>query len=102
MTTVTISLPETLKAFIDEQLATKGYGNVGEYFRSLLREARAASPYLMLTAECQCSRLSVALVSHPRGSPQRLSALQSRLTLRTSLARLPQPVERPVLTPYAR
>jgi antitoxin ParD1/3/4 len=40
MTTVTISLPESLKAFIDEQLATKGYGNVSEYFRSLLRDAQ--------------------------------------------------------------
>ena len=40
MPTVTISLPETLKTFIDEQLATKGYGNVSEYFRSLLREAQ--------------------------------------------------------------
>lgn len=41
MTTVTISLPDSLKAFIDTQLATKGYGNVSEYFRSLLREAQA-------------------------------------------------------------
>lgn len=40
MTTVTISLPDTLKTFIDEQVATKGYGNVSEYFRSLLREAQ--------------------------------------------------------------
>lgn len=40
MTTVTISLPESLRVFIDEQLATKGYGNVSEYFRSLLREAQ--------------------------------------------------------------
>jgi len=40
MTTVTISLPESLRAFIDEQLATKGYGNVSEYFRSLLRDAQ--------------------------------------------------------------
>lgn len=40
MTTVTISLPESLRTFIDEQLATKGYGNVSEYFRSLLREAK--------------------------------------------------------------
>src|ERR1700736_4803358 len=40
MTTVTISLPETLKTCIDEQLATKGYGNVSEYFRSLLRDAQ--------------------------------------------------------------
>ena len=41
MTTVTISLPDSLKTFIDSQLATKGYGNVSEYFRSLLREAQA-------------------------------------------------------------
>jgi antitoxin ParD1/3/4 len=40
MTTVTISLPESLKTFIDEQLATKGYGNVSEYLRSLLRAAQ--------------------------------------------------------------
>jgi antitoxin ParD1/3/4 len=40
MTTVTISLPESLKAFIDHQMATKGYGNVSEYFRSLLRDAQ--------------------------------------------------------------
>ena len=40
LTTVTISLPESLTAFIDQQLATKGYGNVSEYFRSLLREAQ--------------------------------------------------------------
>lgn len=30
MTTVTISLPESLKMFIEEQIATKGYGNVSE------------------------------------------------------------------------
>lgn len=40
MTTVTISVPESLKTFIKEQIATKGYGNVSEYFRTLLREAQ--------------------------------------------------------------
>jgi antitoxin ParD1/3/4 len=40
MTTITISLPESLKSFIDEQLATKGYGNVSEYLRTLLRDAQ--------------------------------------------------------------
>ncbi|MDQ6700229.1 MAG: ribbon-helix-helix domain-containing protein [Acidobacteriota bacterium] len=40
MTTVTISLPESLKAFVDHQLANRGYGNVSEYFRTLLREAQ--------------------------------------------------------------
>jgi antitoxin ParD1/3/4 len=41
MTTVTISLPESLKEFIDAEVQTKGYGNVSEYVRGLLREAQA-------------------------------------------------------------
>jgi antitoxin ParD1/3/4 len=40
MTTVTISLPESLRDFIAAQVKTKGYGNVSEYFRGLLREAQ--------------------------------------------------------------
>jgi antitoxin ParD1/3/4 len=40
VTTVTISLPDSLKEFVDAQVANKGYGNVSEYFRSLLREAQ--------------------------------------------------------------
>lgn len=46
MTTLTISLPASLKTFIDSQLATKGFGNVSEYVRSLLREA-LTSPGLL-------------------------------------------------------
>ena len=41
MTTVTISLPESLKEFVEDQVRTKGYGNVSEYFRGLLRQAQA-------------------------------------------------------------
>jgi antitoxin ParD1/3/4 len=40
MTTVTISLPESLKQFVDAQVASKGYDDVSEYFHSLLREAQ--------------------------------------------------------------
>jgi antitoxin ParD1/3/4 len=40
MTTITISLPDSLKTFVETQLATKGYGNMSEYFRGLLREAQ--------------------------------------------------------------
>jgi antitoxin ParD1/3/4 len=40
MTTLIISLPECLKRFVDAQVASKGYGDVSEYFRSLLREAQ--------------------------------------------------------------
>jgi antitoxin ParD1/3/4 len=50
MTTLTISLPESLKAFIDSQIATKGYGNVSEYVRSLLREAQAKEAEARLEA----------------------------------------------------
>ncbi|QND47783.1 type II toxin-antitoxin system ParD family antitoxin [Rhizobium lusitanum] len=41
MATVTISLPDNLKAFMEGQIANKGFGNVSEYVRSLLREAQA-------------------------------------------------------------
>ena len=41
MTTVTISMPESLKQFLDHEVETKGYGNVSEYVRTLLREAQA-------------------------------------------------------------
>ena len=41
MTTVTMSLPDSLKAFIDIQFATKDYGKGSDYFRSLLRESQA-------------------------------------------------------------
>jgi antitoxin ParD1/3/4 len=40
MTTLTISLPESLKEFIEREVQTKGYGNVSEYVRGLLREAQ--------------------------------------------------------------
>jgi antitoxin ParD1/3/4 len=40
MTTLTISLPDSLKEFIDGEVQTKGYGNVSEYVRGLLRDAQ--------------------------------------------------------------
>ena len=40
MPTVTISLPDSLKDFLDREVSTKGYGNFSEYFRTLLRDAQ--------------------------------------------------------------
>ncbi len=40
MPNVTISIPEPLKEFVDQQMASRGFGNVSEYFRTLLREAQ--------------------------------------------------------------
>jgi antitoxin ParD1/3/4 len=50
MTSVTISLPAMWKTFIDEQIAAKGYGNVSEYFRALLRDAREREEEARLAA----------------------------------------------------
>lgn len=41
MTTLTISLPDSLKEFVDAEVRTKGFGNTSEYVRGLLREAQA-------------------------------------------------------------
>jgi antitoxin ParD1/3/4 len=50
MTTVTISLPESLKEFIEVEVHTKGYGNVSEYVRGLLRAEQAKRADTVLEA----------------------------------------------------
>ncbi|MBK6999065.1 MAG: type II toxin-antitoxin system ParD family antitoxin [Rhodoferax sp.] len=37
MSTMNISLPDTLKSFVDEQVAQRGYGTSSEYVRDLIR-----------------------------------------------------------------
>lgn len=37
MSTMNISLPESLKAFVDDQVARRGYGTSSEYVRELIR-----------------------------------------------------------------
>jgi antitoxin ParD1/3/4 len=38
MSTVNISLPETLKSFVDQQVAARGFGTSSEYVRELIRK----------------------------------------------------------------
>ncbi len=38
MTTMNISLPEALKSFVDEQVASRGFGTSSEYLRELIRK----------------------------------------------------------------
>jgi len=38
MSTMNISLPESLKAFVDEQVSQRGYGTSSEYVRELIRK----------------------------------------------------------------
>ena len=38
MSTMNISLPESLKTFVDEQVSSRGYGTSSEYVRELIRK----------------------------------------------------------------
>ncbi len=38
MSTMNISLPEMLKSFVDEQVASRGFGTSSEYVRELIRK----------------------------------------------------------------
>lgn len=38
MGTMNISLPDALKSFVDEQVASRGYGTSSEYVRELIRK----------------------------------------------------------------
>ena len=40
MTSMNISLPEDMKAFIDAQLNREGYASASEYLRGLIRDAQ--------------------------------------------------------------
>jgi len=37
MSTMNVSLPDTLKSFVDEQVSQRGYGSSSEYVRELIR-----------------------------------------------------------------
>ena len=37
MSTMNVSLPDTLKSFVDEQVSQRGYGTSSEYVRELIR-----------------------------------------------------------------
>ena len=38
MSTMNISLPETLKSFVDTQVSERGFGTSSEYMRALIRK----------------------------------------------------------------
>jgi antitoxin ParD1/3/4 len=40
MTTMNISVPEEMKAFVESQMAQEGYASASEYLRALIRDAQ--------------------------------------------------------------
>jgi antitoxin ParD1/3/4 len=51
MTTVNISLPDEMRAFIEEQITREGYISASEYVRDLIREAQRRSAKRELEAK---------------------------------------------------
>jgi antitoxin ParD1/3/4 len=51
MTTMNISLPDDMKAFIEDRVAQEGYASASEYFRDLIREVQRRQAKLELEAK---------------------------------------------------
>ena len=51
MTTVNISLPETLKSFLDKEVKEGGYSTTSEYLRTLIRQAQKQKVQEVLEAQ---------------------------------------------------
>ena len=58
MSTMNISLPDSMKAFVDEQVERKGYGSSSEYIRDPLRKERDREHLRVLLLEGAASPLS--------------------------------------------
>ena len=82
MTTLTISLPDSLRDFIEEQVRTKGFENTNQFVQSLLREAQVRE------AEMRIDDLLTASVQDPRpdipGTPEQWAGTRERLRQRSS------------------
>ena len=64
MTTMNISLPDDMRAFIEHQVTQGGYASANEYFRDLIREAQRRKAKLELEAK---------LAEGLQGSPTRMT-----------------------------
>ena len=79
MGTMNISLPDTLKAFVDEQVAQRGYGTSSEYVRELIRrdQDRVQLKELLLAGASVCAWLACRCLLL-RGTPCPGSQTQAR------------------------
>ena len=89
MSTMNISLPDSMKSFVDEQVSLRGYGTSSEYLRELIRHdqdrqhlrglllAGAAAPVVQeatpeyFNALRQQVRAKVGAASKPARSPRK-------------------------------
>ena len=86
MSTMNISLPDTLKSFVDEQVSQRGYGTCSEYVRELIRrdQDRLQLRNLLLAGASSAPTAPVnetyfeALRERVRGAAQVASKTRSR------------------------
>jgi antitoxin ParD1/3/4 len=75
-TTMNISLPESMKAFVDERVKSRGYGSHSEYLRDLVRKDEVEAAKDKLRAMLQEG------LDSPHGQPW--SELKAELLKRTA------------------
>ncbi len=80
METMNISLPETMKQFIEEQVSAGGYSSVSEYIRALVREEQKRKAQEQLEA--------LLLEGLESGKPTEMTDEEWNEIRRESLARL--------------
>ena len=56
MTTMNISLPDSLKEFVDQQVSSRGYGTSSEYVRELIRKDQDRTQLRSLLLEGAASK----------------------------------------------
>jgi len=61
MSTMNVSLPDSLKAFVDEQVSSRGYGTSSEYVRELIRKDRETQRLRSLLLEGASSSLTAPI-----------------------------------------
>lgn len=78
VSTMNVSLPESLKSFVDEQVARCGYGNSSEYIRELIRRDQDRLRLRSLLLE------GAASPQAPRATGAYFAGLRRRVRSRTS------------------
>lgn len=74
MSTMNISLPESLKTFVDEQVTERGYATNSEYIRALLRRELDREKLRDIVLQGEAS---------PPAGPPDFEALRDRVRSRT-------------------
>ena len=76
MTTMNVSLPDDMKAFVEDRVDQEGYASASEYFRDLIREAKRRKAKLDLEAK---------LADGLQGSPTRMTRKDWQATKKEAL-----------------